>query len=76
MKPVDVKSNNYIDSSKELIIKVLDLKLLILLEYENIKMSLQKVLLLLMIITRKKLLELFYEKELQKQIKKSLELRK
>ena len=76
MKPVDVKSNNYIDSSKELIIKVLDLKLLILLEYQNIKMSLQKVLLLLMIITRKKLLELFYEKELQKQIKKSLELRK
>ena len=37
MKPVDVKSNTYIDSSKELMIKVLNLKLVILLEYQNIQ---------------------------------------
>ena len=37
VKPVDVKSNTYIDSSKELMIKVLNLKLVILLEYQNIQ---------------------------------------
>ena len=42
MKLVDVKSNTYTDSSKELIIKILNLKLVILLEYQNIKTFLQK----------------------------------
>ena len=37
MKPVDVKPSTYIDSSKET-----DLKLMMLLEYENIKPFLQK----------------------------------
>ena len=49
MKPVDVKSNTYINSSKEisdkdpkslvkkLMIKILNLKLMILLEYQKIK---------------------------------------
>ena len=38
MKPVDVKWNTYIDSSKE-IIKILYLKLVILLEYQNITLQ-------------------------------------
>ena len=38
MKPVDVKWNTYIDSSKE-IIKILYLKLEILLEYQNITLQ-------------------------------------
>ena len=42
MKLVDVKSNTYIDSSKE-IGKALNGKLVILLEYQNIKIFLQKV---------------------------------
>ena len=33
MKPVDVKSNNYIDLIKKIIRKVLNLKLVIILEY-------------------------------------------
>ena len=37
MKPVDVKSNTYIGYSKRLIIKTQNLKLVILLEYRNIK---------------------------------------
>ena len=37
MKPVDVKSNTYIDSGKEIKEKFLNLKLVILLEYQNIK---------------------------------------
>ena len=41
MKPVDVKRSTYIDTSQE-IIKILDLKLVILLEYQNIKIFLQK----------------------------------
>ena len=41
MKPVDVKSNAYIESGKS-IIKILNLKLLILLEYQIIKPFLQK----------------------------------
>ena len=47
MKPVDVKSSTYIDSSKEMIkmikmmIKFLNTKLVILLEYQNIKTFLQ-----------------------------------
>ena len=42
MKPVDVKSNEYIDSSKEINNKILNLKLVILSEYQNMKTSLQK----------------------------------
>ena len=41
MRPVDVKSSKYINSSKE--IKILNLKLVILLEYQDIKPFLQKV---------------------------------
>ena len=43
MKSVDVKSNTYSDSSEKLIIKILNLKLMILLEYQNIKIFLKKV---------------------------------
>ena len=43
MKPVDVKSKTYIDSSKKINDKDLGLKLVILLEYQNIKIFLQKV---------------------------------
>ena len=43
MKPVDVKSSTYISSSKKIMMKVLTLKLVILLEYQNIKLFLQKV---------------------------------
>ena len=43
IKPFDLTSNTYIDSSKEINDKTRNLKLLILLEYQNIKMSLQKV---------------------------------
>ena len=41
MKPVDVKSSTYIDSGKKIMIKILTLKLMTLLEYQNIKMFLQ-----------------------------------
>ena len=41
MKPVDVKINTYIDSSK-LMIKIQNLKLMIMLDYQIIKMILQK----------------------------------
>ena len=43
MKPVDVKSNTHLTLVKKLIIKSLNLKLVILLEYQNIKIFLQKV---------------------------------
>ena len=43
MKPVDVKSSSYIDSRNELMMKILNLKLVIMLEYQNIKTFLQKV---------------------------------
>ena len=44
MKPADVKSSTYIDSYiKEIKQKILNLKLVILLEYQNIKTFLQKV---------------------------------
>ena len=36
-KPVDVKSSTYIDFDKNMIRKILNLKLVIMLEYENIK---------------------------------------
>ena len=42
MKPVDVKPNTYIDSSKKLMIKTQNLKLVISIEYQNIKTFLQK----------------------------------
>ena len=42
MKPVDVKINTYIDSGKKIVINVLNLKLKILLKYQNIKIFLQK----------------------------------
>ena len=42
MKPVDVKSSTYIDSSNNLMIKILNLKLVILLEYQNITNFLQR----------------------------------
>ena len=41
MKPVDVKLNSYIDSSKE--INILNLKLVILSEYQNIEKFLQNI---------------------------------
>ena len=37
MKLFDVKSNTYIDSSKKIMMKILNLKLMILLEHQNIK---------------------------------------
>ena len=45
MKPVDVKSNTYIYSSKEKIkmIKILNLTFVILLEYQNTKIFFQTV---------------------------------
>ena len=45
MKPVDVKSNTYIDSSKEKMkmIKILNLTFVILLEYQNTKIFFQTV---------------------------------
>ena len=42
MKPVDVKSRMYIDFNKKTIKKVLNSKLIIMLEYQNIKIFLQK----------------------------------
>ena len=42
MKPADMKSNTCINSSKEIKAKILNLKLVILLEYQNIKTYLQK----------------------------------
>ena len=35
--PVDVKSSTYIDSRKQINPKILNLKLVILLEYQNVK---------------------------------------
>ena len=43
IKPVDVKSSTYIVSSKEINNKDFKFKLAILLEYQNIKIFLQKV---------------------------------
>ena len=42
MKPIDAKTNTCIDSSKEIMIEILNLKLVVLLEYQNIKVFLQK----------------------------------
>ena len=43
MKPVDVKSSTYIDFDQEKIRKFRNLKLVIMLKYQNIKTFLQKV---------------------------------
>ena len=45
MKPVDVKSNIYIDSSKKLMITIQSIKFVIMLEYQNMKIFLQQVIL-------------------------------
>ena len=42
MKPVGVKSSAYIDILKKLMVKILNLKLVILLEYQNIKTFFEK----------------------------------
>ena len=42
MNPDDVKSNTYINSGKEIIIKILNFKIGILLGYQKIKLFLQK----------------------------------
>ena len=42
MKPADVRSSPYIDFHKQIIRKILNLKLVIMLEYQNIKTFLQK----------------------------------
>ena len=42
MKPTDVNPSMYIDFDKEMIMKVLNLKLAIMLEYQNIKIFLPK----------------------------------
>ena len=41
-KSVDVKSKTYINSSKKIIMKILNLELVILLKYQNIKIFMQK----------------------------------
>ena len=91
MKPVGEKSNTYIDSSKEINYKTLNLKSMILLEYQNIKTFLQKAMfqifvikkvkntvppMLLVILKAKKLLERFTKKNYKKQIKKSLKIKR
>ena len=43
MKPINLKSSTYIESSKKIMKKILNLKLLILLEYQYIQTFLQKV---------------------------------
>ena len=45
MKPVDVKSNTYIASSKKLMITIQSIKFVIMLEYQNMKIFLQQVIL-------------------------------
>ena len=42
IKPIEVKGNTYIDSIKEGIIKILNVKLVIMLEYQNTKTFLLK----------------------------------
>ena len=75
MKLVDVKSSTYTDSNKEINVKYSKFKVGVLLEYQNIKLVLQKSMLLLVLKT-KKLLKHFTQKNYKKQIKKSLELKK
>ena len=42
IKPDDVKNNTYINFGEEVILKILNLKLVIMLEYQNIKIFLLK----------------------------------
>ena len=42
IKPDDVKNNTYINFGEEIILKILNLKLVIMLEYQNIKIFLLK----------------------------------
>ena len=42
MKPVDVKPSIYIELIRKIIRKVLNIKLVVMLEYQNIKIFLQK----------------------------------
>ena len=42
MKPVDEKSSTYITLVKKLMVRIINLKLVILLEYQNIKKFSQK----------------------------------
>ena len=55
MKPFDVKQTDILTLVKKLMIKILNLKLVILLEYQNIKIFLQRV---MFQIVRKKILRL------------------
>ena len=75
MKLVDVKSSTCTDSNKEINVKYSKFKVGVLLEYQNIKLVLQKSMLLL-VLKAKKLLKHFTKKNYKKQIKKSLELKK
>ena len=43
MKPVDINSNTYIDFGVKIMIKILNLKLVTIPDYQNIKTFLQKV---------------------------------
>ena len=85
MKPVDVKSSTYIDSSKEINNKDPKLKLVTFFEYPNIKnifCVIKKVgntvpgTYVISDLKDKETAERIYKKELQKQIKKSLKLKK
>ena len=98
MKPVDVKSSIYFDFSKETNDKDPKFKLVILLEYQNLKTFLKKTMYVsnwseeVFVIRKVKnpvpwtyvisdlngeeIVGTFYQKELQKQIKNSLELKK
>ena len=42
MKPIEVRDNTYIDSIKKIMIKIVNLKLVIMLEYQNTKIFLLK----------------------------------
>ena len=42
-KPIDVKSNTYISFNKKMIVKIVNLKLMIFLEYQNMKTFLQNI---------------------------------
>ena len=42
MKPIEVRDNTYIDSLKKIMIKIVNLKLVIMLEYQNTKIFLLK----------------------------------
>ena len=97
MKPADVKSISYINSSEKIMVKILNLKLEIRLEYQNINFFLQKSMfqiglktrlwlkkklktlccgyMLLVILTKKNVLEHSTEKNWENQIKKSSEFK-